>query len=271
MEALTEAEMKAMIETAQTGFKGWRAGDPLKAHLYERAQDWHAGVYGDAEQRTDGGKPVQPMPLRPIPDQPSAHATPQGDDLWQATERIGQKVANAADTDGYGDAVRGLQRGLNILNGANPPPSRSPAYGPYTVLGPIAEDGRYGPQTDFALKHAAARLGAPKVEEAFALGRFDTFARNAEKTGNADGLENAAHAILGPLFRNPADASVPRVEAGVLQETLNQFGSQYRDDWEPLKVDEWVGPKTTEAFGKILRDVGADGFVTAFGKGLGLL
>lgn len=79
------------------------------------------------------------------------------------------------------------------------------------------------------------------------------------------------HAIFGPLLRSPADTSAPKVEGGVLQETLNDFGSQHHDDWEPLKVDNWIGPKTTDAFGKVLKGEDADRFTSSFGRALGLL
>lgn len=265
VEKLTQPEMMDMLASAQGDYRGWRAGDPMKAHTYERVQDWHVAMYGDGPQATDGGKPVEPQPIRPIPEMPSPHTTPQGEDLWQATGRMGQKVADAAQGDGIANAVKSLQRGLNILNQANPLPDRSPAYGPATKLGPVAEDGAYGPQTDFALKHATARLGPAKVEDSFALGRFNTFAREAQKSGNADGLEAATHGAFGPLFQTP------KIEAGVLQETLNDMGSQAHDDWEPLKVDNWIGPKTTAAFGKVLKSEDADSVTTAFGRGLGLL
>jgi hypothetical protein len=271
VEKLTESEMKDMIDTAQSGFRGWRSGDPLKAHLYEKVQDWHVNVYGDGPQATDGGKPIDPTPIRPIDEQPSPHTTPQGEDLWQATGRIGQKVADAGALDGFDDAVKGLQRGLNILNQSNPLPQRSPAYAPYTKMGPVDEDGKYGPQTDFALKQVTARLGAPKVEEAFALGRFNTFARNAQRNGNPEGLEDKTHSIFGPLFRNPADGKAPKIEGGVLQETLNDVGPKHHDDWEPLKVDNWIGPKTADAFGKVLKAEDADTITGMFGRGLGLL
>lgn len=268
VEKLTQPEMMDMIHSAQGDYRGWRSGDPLKAHTYERVQDWHVNIYGDGPQRHDGGKPIEPMPIRPIPEQPSPHTTPQGEDLWRAAGRLGQKVADAAGTDGYDNAVKGLQRGLNLLNQHNPLPARSPAYGPYTGLGTVAEDGKYGPQTDFALKHATARLGVPKVEEGLALGRFNTFARNAQKSGKAEGLDTATHGAFGPLFRT---GDGPRVEAGVLQETLNQLGAQHDADWQKLKVDDWIGPKTTEAFGRVLKHQDADSLTQAFGRGLGLL
>jgi hypothetical protein len=271
VEKLTEGEMKDMINHAQGDYRGHRSGDPLKYHTYEKVQDWHASVYGDGPQANDGGKPIEPKPIRPIPEQPSPHTIPDGGDLWQATARIGQQVADAAGSDGYDNAVKGLQRGLNILNQANPLPQRSPAYGPYTKLGPVDEDGKYGPQTDFALKHATARLGPAKVQDGLALGHFNTFARQAQSSGNADGLEAATHGAFGPLFRDKGDDKSPKVEGGVLQETLNTIGPEHHDDWENLKVDNWVGPKTTAAFGRVLQNEDADRLTTAFGRGLGLL
>jgi len=271
VDKLTEPEMRDMIASAQSDYRGYRSGDPLKAHTYERVQDWHASMYGDEPQANDGGKPVDPTPIRSIPIRPIPHVTPQGEDLWQATGRLGSKVAAAAATDGADTVVKSLQRGLNMLNDANPLPARSAAYVPYTKLGPVAEDGAYGPQTDFALKHATARLGPGKVEEAFALGRFNTFAREAQRSGNAEGLEAKTHAAFGPLFRDPADTQAPKLEGGALQETLNTLGPRGQDDWTPLKVDNWIGPKTTEAFGKVLQSEDADGITAAFGRGLGFL
>lgn len=140
VEKLTEGEMKDMIASAQGDYRGWRSGDPLKIHTYQRVEDWHLANYGDGPQANDGGKPIEPPPIRAIPRQPSPHTTPQGEDLWQATARLGGKLAAAAGTDGYAQAVQGLQRGLNMLNDANPLPARSAAYGPYAKLGPVDED-----------------------------------------------------------------------------------------------------------------------------------
>lgn len=36
-------------------------------------------------------------------------------------------------------------------------------------------------------------------------------------------------------------------------------------------MDNWIGPKTTEAFGKVLKTEDADGITAAFGRGLGFL
>lgn len=234
------------------------------AQFESQTREVQKGAAGAKQMRNPRSpRPNHLRPHRPIPERPSPHTTPQGEDLWQATARIGQQVADAAESDGYTDAVTGLQRGLNMLADAHPLPPRSPAYGPYTKLGRIDEDGAYGPQTDFALKHAAARLGRAKVEDGLALGRFNTFVRAAQASGNTDGLEGKTHAIFGPLFRPPADIDSPKVEAGVLQETLNDFGHN-------LKLDNWIGPKTTAAFGSVLKETGADDFTRAYGRNLGL-
>jgi hypothetical protein len=268
-EAWTQSEVNDVVNTAQSSFKGRLAGDPLKAHMYERAQDWHTAVYGDGPQICDGGKPVEPTPIAAIPEQPSPHRTPDGEDLWQASARIGQRVAEAAGTDGYENAVTGLQRGLNILGNRTEMPRRSPVWGPYTPQAPVEEDGEYGPQTDFTLKYILSRLGSAKVDDALALGRFNTFARNVQANGDASGLDNAADTAFAPLFR--AAGSGPTPEANVLQETLNAVGPDHVGDWQPLKVDGWIGPKTTEAFGRVMGAGDADGFTRSLGQGLGLL
>lgn len=74
VEKLTQPEMTDMINHAQGDYRGHRSGDPLKAHTYEKVQDWHVAMYGDAPQGNDGGKPIEPAPIRAIPDQPAHHA-----------------------------------------------------------------------------------------------------------------------------------------------------------------------------------------------------
>jgi hypothetical protein len=43
----TSAEMKDVLNSAQGDFTGWKSGDPLKDHMYEKVQDWHSHIYGD--------------------------------------------------------------------------------------------------------------------------------------------------------------------------------------------------------------------------------
>lgn len=255
----TSAEMNDVLNSAQSGFTGWQSGDPLKDHMYEKVQDWHSHIYGDAEQQLDGGKPVDPQPIRSVPDLPSPHITPDGQDLWQASASMGKTLANAAQTDGYSDAVKGLQNGLNMLNAANPPPERSSAWGDYTPQDKLAEDGDYGPKTDFALKSALADHGGDAVDNALSLGRFNTFARQAQASGNADGLDDKTTSLFGE-------------DAGrSLQRSLNKTGNDAVDGWEPLKEDNWIGPKTADAFSAAMDAVGPDAFSQGFGKEMGLL
>lgn len=271
VETLTKAEMNDMITSAQSDYRGWKSGDPLKAHTYEKVQDWHVAMYGDGPQQYDGGKAIPAAPIRPIPDKPTSPVTPDGRDLWQVLGGLGRTVAQVATADGFETAIQGLQQGLNLLNQNNPLPQRSPAYGPYTKLDPVKVDGVYGPRTDFAVKQATARLGPEKVKEGLALGRFSNFARTAQKNRTSDGLDTAVGAAFGHLFRDPGDNQSPKLENGVLQDTLNALGSRTRDDWQPLKLDNWIGPKTTAAFGQVLEKDDADSLTTAFGRGLGLL
>lgn len=159
----TEGEMKDVLNSAQGDFTGWKAGDPLKARMYETVQDWHTTNYGDGSQRLDGGKPVKPQPITAIPETSASHTTPQGEDLWQVAARMGEKIANAAQTDGYDNTVKGLQRGINLVNSTMPLPDRSPAWGDYTKQEPLKEDGAYGPKTDFAMKDVLSRHGSAKA------------------------------------------------------------------------------------------------------------
>ncbi|WP_146747639.1 hypothetical protein [Paramagnetospirillum kuznetsovii] len=262
VENWTEGEMKDVLRSAGEDFTGWKSGDPLKAHLYERVQDWHTTHYGDGEQQYDGGKPVEPRAIRPIPDESFAPVTPQGEDLWQASARMGDTLAKAAERDGYGKAVKGLQRGLNLLNDANPLPERSPAWGDYTKQPPLAEDGDYGPKTDFALKDVLSRHGAAKADDAMALGRFDIFAKEAKAKGSADGLDQATKDVFGPLY-NGSDAP-----NGVLQATLNKLGG---NGGPPLTEDNWIGPKTTESFAQVMDTTDPTDFTRSLGSNLGLL
>lgn len=258
-ETLTQPEMMDLIQSAQGDFAGWRSGDPQKARLYQAAQDWHSFFYGDGEQRLDGGKPITPAPIVAIPTDPAPHATADGNDLWQASARMGSKVALASDADGYDGAVKGLQRGLNMLNDANPEIRRSKAWGDYTKQEKIAEDGLYGPQTDFGMKQALSRHGEDKVDGALALGRFNVFARQAGQDGNADGLEAKTASLFGDQAGRP------------LQKTLNRMEEDTQNNWQPLVEDNWIGPKTAQAFAGLMGDTDPDSFTQSFGQGLGLL
>jgi hypothetical protein len=261
----TESEMKDVLNSAQGDFTGWQSGDPLKARMYETVQDWHSHVYGDGTQQTDGGKPVEPSPIKPLNIVAMPHTTPQGEDLWKASARIGDKIGTIAETDGYDASVKAMQRGINMLNDSTGQPERSPAWGDYTPQEALKVDGDYGPKTDFALKDTLARHGETKADDALALGRFGNFADQVKQSGKADGLDQAAKDIFGPLY---GGSEAPN---GVLQETLNKVGGTSIDNWQDLKVDDWIGPKTTDAFAQVMDNTDPEDFTRSFGSGLGLL
>lgn len=87
-------------------------------------------------------------------------------------------------------------------------------------------------------------------------------ARAAQASGNADGLEDKTHAIFGPLLRQ--DDQAAKVEGGALQTALNGFGQN-------LKVDNWIGPKTAQAFADVLKDQDSDTLTRSVGRELGML
>lgn len=106
---------------------------------------------------------------------------------------------------------------------------------------------------------------AVKADDALALGRFGNFADGVKQSGKADGLDQAAKDIFGPLY---GGSEAPN---GVLQETLNKVGGNSMDGWQDLKVDDWIGPKTTDAFAQVMDNTDPEDFTRSFGQGLGLL
>lgn len=254
----TESEMKDVLNSAQGDFAGAKAGDPLKAHLYEKVQDWHTTNYGEGEQRYDGGKPVEPLPIRAIPEEPAPHLAKDGGDLWQASARMGDKLTGIAQTDGYEPSVKALQDGINMLNDANPPAERSPVWGGYTPQDRLKVDGDYGPKTDFALKSALADHGEDKVDGALSLGRFKGFAEET-KGGDASGLGSMTTSLFGD-------------DSGeALQRTLNRVGPDAVENWQPLEEDNQIGPMTTNAFASVMDSFNPGEFTQGFGEELGLL
>lgn len=140
-------------------------------------------------------------------------------------------------------------------------------------------DGVPGPRTRRMVKMAAARWGAPKVEEGLALGRFARVA-NAIQAGRRGGdIGPHVRGTFGPLFRS-SKTPTPKSnveEDGALQATINELGNGLGqkafgpDAHKPVREDGAVGPKTEAAFRKILPAGGADRFTSAFGRNLGFL
>jgi hypothetical protein len=70
---------------------------------------------------------------------------------------------------------------------------------------------------------------------------------------------------LGPLYP-PGKEEAPNA---VLQESLNDLGRQYQeDDWQDLKIDGWIGPKTEAAYSTLASLAEPDEIASSFGRSL---
>ncbi|MBF0270244.1 MAG: hypothetical protein HQL44_16800, partial [Alphaproteobacteria bacterium] len=56
-----------------------------------------------------------------------------------------------------------------------------------------------------------------------------------------------------------------------LQAGLNQIGPKYQNDWQELKLDGEIGPKTTDAFNRVSASAGPMAMAEGIGNFLGWL
>ena len=160
-----------------------------------------------------------------------------------------------APIKGEKEVVKGMQSGLNILTSMQ---NQSPLPN-IPKIAKLKEDGVVGPKTSFALKKALVDNGTNKVSEALALGQFKETVKKAKNEGPQN-LAGELGATFGPLL--PKKKAVEQPEGLALQDTLNDFGAN-------LKDDGIVGPKTEDAFGQIAKTKDEDELVNQFGYNLG--
>ena len=270
---LTEAEVRRIAERRLA----LPAGDEKDA-LYALEQAFFEDVYGSEQATTDGtGRLTAPAPKRPVNAAPVPARSADGMELSRAVTRLAERVADIAETQGSRDAVRFLQQGLTILNqartAAGPVASRNrpPADGP--LFQDLVDDGLPGPKTRTALRRATARLGAPKVEEALALGRFEEALKSLPRGGLPDGIRGAAAEAFAALFRDPdRDMHTGATEEGEsLQMAINDIGPALLGgkDFTTLREDGVIGPKTEAALKRVLAAAGPRRMTEAMGKNLG--
>lgn len=275
---LTDAEVRAVM-----GRRLDSRDDEERQALFRVEKSRFDHVYGTSPTRRDAtGRLIQPEPVNPANADPSPARGPDGRPVAETLSTVAEQVADLAQGGDRLDAVRALQRGLNVLIRE---PWRTPDFNPevwrerlrrsgreepyelFAGLQPLKDDGLPGPKTRTALRRVAAAWGRPGVEEGLALGRFDGFARNAE----AGGLRTAAETAFASLF--PARAAWPggpRPEGYGLQMTVNDLGQETMGStFRPLKEDGDIGPKTEAAFHDVLWAAGPDRFVDRLGKRLG--
>ncbi|NQV82186.1 MAG: hypothetical protein HQ494_00075 [Rhodospirillales bacterium] len=248
---------------------------PEQERLDGMATNFLEDKYGTDPVKYDAtGRMIEPQPVRPINKNPVPAKTADGEALRGALSRIGKTVAGAAGAQGSVTAVQGLQSGLNVLKqvmdrDANPSLYRTPGIAP-----DLKTDGVAGPKTRRALRFAAGNLGRPKIEEGFALGRLNRFARDVQ-TGRDDSrnLGTTMNKAFGPLFRpaGMALAKQAKPENRAFQATLNDLGPKVFEGgaFKPIKEDGLIGPKTESAFGASLPATGPDRFTSRLGHNMG--
>jgi GH24 family phage-related lysozyme (muramidase) len=240
--------------------------DPRAEQIGNLERKWYEQNYGKGPAEVDAtGRIIHKEipPFAPKPEGNDSEAVP----LKNALSRIGRKVASNIDNDGSMRAIKGLQHGLNLFA---PKAKTSPL-----PISKLLTDGIFGPKTRTALKQSVAGLGSDKIEEGLALGRFHDFAKRTPNYGTK-GLGRMTENAFGPLFRNPRQPvkhPTERLEATSLQESLNDLGGKSSGfkGWTPLKMDGQIGPKTQNAFGRVLTAAGPDRLTRRFGKNLGFL
>ncbi len=254
------------------------ASDPRRDELFRAEQRFFEHAYGTGPVARDAtGRMIEPKLKTVLPERPVAAVDADGRPLQDGLRRVARRVAAASDGRSMTGPVRQLQDGLNLLSGAMTPETQASGAYPRRAL---KTDGVFGPKTRGNLKSTIARLGASKVEEGLALGRFRDFAREARRTGRGN-LAGETGAAFGHLFRDPkadpedrrVDGRAGRIEAATLQETINDLGPAVLggNAFPRLKLDGRIGPKTRDAFDLINKTAGPDKLTRRFGRFLGFL
>ncbi|MBF0168631.1 MAG: LysM peptidoglycan-binding domain-containing protein [Alphaproteobacteria bacterium] len=246
----TEEEAKSVIDD----YGRYPQPEAMNNWLRERTMDFYQHRYGKSTwQRGLDGRMVEAKPgITPIVE-PQPAKLPDGRPLLKMLEQLGGKLAPAFDVDGMSNATRSMQRGLNLVNGDRMPK--------------LKEDGDWGPITDFSFKKSVAAHGPARIDEGFALGRLQTI---AEKPQQPQDLAKKTQDILGPLYGSHQGGREPEpLHAYALQMGLNEIGPKHVADWQPLKPDGEIGPKTTSAFNQVAETAGPMSLARDFGNWLG--
>tara|TARA_R110002074_G_scaffold15733_4_gene53526 strand:+ start:3306 stop:4346 length:1041 start_codon:yes stop_codon:yes gene_type:complete len=270
---LTEAEVRQVADRRLALPAG---AEKETLDRFERA--FYDYAYGtDPAAADETGRLMAPAARRAVNAAPVPARTIDGIDLSRAVGRLAERVADIAETQGSRDAVRFLQRGLTILNQAVTEARGDDAMAPAPTNGPmfqdLVDDGDPGPKTRAALRTAAARLGSPKIEEALALGSFETALRGLAHGTSASGLRDVTSASFAELFRDPAAVGphIPTEEGESLQMTVNDLGKVLLGPrgFTALREDGIIGPKTEAALRRVLKAAGPRRLTESMGRNLG--
>ncbi|MDK9721977.1 MAG: LysM peptidoglycan-binding domain-containing protein [Rhodospirillales bacterium] len=240
---------KEEADTVIQHYQRYPRPESLNEWLRQQTSEHFNSRYGKADMIRDvTGRMVERTPqatTQPFMPDPDPKA------MQKALEQIGGKLAPAFDADGLSGATKSMQQGLNLLNRDQMPRLKT--------------DGGWGPITDFSFKKSLASHGTAKLDEGFALGRLQSL---AEKPQQPEDLAKQTQNILGPLYGSQEQGDD---HALALQAGLNRIGPKYQDDWQPLKLDGEIGPKTASAFNQLSRTAGPMALSEAIGSVLGWL
>lgn len=238
--------------------------DPRRQETQEQVTRWYKHYYPGNVEWDATGRMIHPEPAFSVPKDPTRIVTSDGQPLEHALERLGRHVAAASGDAPVPDVVMGLQSGLNLVD--------TDTGGSGTRRPALAEDGEFGTSTQDALHRTLVRLGPSRVEEALALGRFNTFARQGAASAEPDDLKTTAQTIFGPLFPRGRSGDAHAMVAQALQDTVNDFASERPDGVnDPIAVDGDIGPETGGAFKRTVAAVGPEHFTRQLARNLGFL
>jgi hypothetical protein len=155
--------------------------------------------------------------------------------------------------NGAKHAVMGFQRAINA---ATKPPQFDYHWGLGGRTGRVDVDGDLGPQTRAGFGRALEKQGEDGFKKLYALDQFGRYVKDVDRgRAKLDDLETAIGGTLGQAIPDAPERA---------QETLNMFAEDREEPGSPLKIDGWVGPKTTEAFGTLLRKTSPDALTARF-------
>ena len=229
--------------------------DPLQSDVAGKVRQWYEDHYGTDPVKTDEtGRALDPVFTTVPRKEPAAAKDSDGQPVLDGVLGAGAKIADFADKRGLSTAIRGVQSGLNLLDKS----------------GTLKTDGLFGPKTKQALRGSVATSGRPKVENALALGSFQNLLE--KKRGD---LAETVHDSFAGLFQNPSPfkPSDKRTTPWglVVQDTINDVGASSfgKGAFKPLKSDGWIGPKTSDAFRRVIKPTAMTGFMEKLGNNFG--
>lgn len=226
---------------------------PTQAPVQEQAS---FGDEGGGEQTTNAGASDV---------QRTGHRTQWNPDLAKLDEAVAavgaQDLAPWARkllgrdelANGAKPAVMGFQRAINA---ATKPPGYDYHWGLGGRTGRIDVDGDLGPRTRAGLGRAIDKQGEDGFKKLYALDQFGRYVKNIDRgRAKLDDLDDTLAGTLGQAIPDAPERA---------QETLNMFAEDREEPGSPLKIDGWIGPKTTEAFGTLMRKVTPEAMTERF-------